>query len=65
MFFFNDIVYVRYYQKDGLTSKITEIRRKSPKATELYYRELFLNPNIPNYYRLRALLNLLRFKIVS
>ncbi|QRO13661.1 glycosyltransferase family 2 protein [Moraxella osloensis] len=64
MFFFNDIVYVRYYQKDGLTSKITEIRRKSPKSTLLYYKEFATNPKIPYYFRLRAVINYLRFKVL-
>lgn len=64
MFFFNDIIYVRYYQKDGLTSKITEIRRKSPKSTLLYYKEFATNPKIPYYFRLRAVINYLRFKVL-
>ena len=63
MFFFNEAIYVRDYQNDGLTSKIVKIRKASPKSTQLYYKELFANTRVPLYYRLRAGLNFLRFKI--
>lgn len=62
MFFFNEKIYCREYQDEGLTSKIYEIRKKSPKATLLYYKELFQNRRVPLYYRARALVNYFRFK---
>lgn len=58
---FEQIIYYRDYLDDGLTSRITEIRRNSPKATCLCYKEM-MQLNIPIKYRLKALLNYIRFK---
>jgi glycosyltransferase involved in cell wall biosynthesis len=38
--YFNENIYVCEYLSDGLTSKIYEIRKKSPQASVLYYSEL-------------------------
>ncbi|MHA3058116.1 glycosyltransferase family 2 protein [Acinetobacter sp. ANC 5584] len=63
MYFFNEIIYIRDYQDEGLSQKIFEVRKKSPKATLLYYKEFFLNSRISNIHRLKALLNYFRFRI--
>ena len=63
MLFIKNIIYFCEYQDGGLTSKIVEIRRKSSKATLLYYKDLFQNKRVPNYHRLRAFVNYLRFKL--
>lgn len=60
---FNQVVYFRDYLNSGLTSKIVEIRRKSPKATDLCYKEMMFLP-IPIKYRIRAFLNLWRFRLL-
>lgn len=62
MLFIKETIYFCEYQDEGLTSKIYEIRKKSPKATLLYYKELFQNRRVPLYYRARALANYFRFK---
>lgn len=64
MYFFNEIIYFCEYQNDGLSSKIYTIRKNSPKATLIYYYELFRS-HIPIYYKIRALINYLRFFIVK
>lgn len=63
MLFIKNIIYFCEYQDGGLTSKIVEIRKKSSKATLLYYKDLFQNKRVPNYHRLRAFVNYLRFKL--
>ena len=65
MLFIKDIIYFCEYQEEGLTSKIFEIRKKSPQATLLYYKELFQNKKVPKYYRIRAGINYLRFYIIK
>lgn len=65
MVFIGQIVYYCDYQIDGLSSKIIEIRKSSRQATLLYYKELASNKKIPLYYRLRGMLNYLRFSINS
>lgn len=64
MYFFNEIIYFCEYQNDGLSSKIYTIRKKSPKATLSYYYELFKS-NIPIYFKIRALINYLRFFLIT
>lgn len=61
MIFIREVIYYRDYQNNGLSSKIIEIRKSSRQATLLYYKELAANKNIPLYYRLRGILNYLRF----
>ncbi len=61
---FDKVIYYRDYLDDGLTSKITDIRRNSPKATDLTYSEM-MRLDIPFKYRLRAWINLWRFRILS
>ena len=65
MYFFSEIVYLCEYQDGGLTDQIYQIRKKSPNATLLYYKELFLIKNISFYFRVRALINFWRFYLVS
>ena len=65
MYFFSEIVYLCEYQEGGLTDQIYQIRKKSPNATLLYYKELFLMKNISLYFRVRALINFWRFYLVS
>ena len=65
MYFFSEIVYLCEYQEGGLTDQIYQIRKKSPNATLLYYKELFLMKNISFYFRVRALINFWRFYLVS
>lgn len=61
MLFFKDVIYYCEYQEEGLTAKTYEVRKKSPQATLLYYKELFKDKKVPKYYRLRAGINFLRF----
>lgn len=61
--YFNRVIYRADYLDSGLTSKIVEIRRKSPKATDLCYKEMMFLP-IPIKYRIRAFLNLWRFRLL-
>lgn len=65
MFFFYENIYFCEYQKEGLTSQIYNLRKRSPKATLLYYKELFYNKRIPIFYRFRALVNYFRFYLLS
>lgn len=64
MFFFNEVVYFREYLDGGLTSKIVEIRKKSPKATLLYYYE-FVQLDLGVYFNFRGCLNFWRFYYLS
>lgn len=65
MFFFNDIIYHCEYLKGGLTDRIFEIRKDSPNATLLYYKELFEVKNLNLFTKYKALLNFWRFYEVS
>ncbi len=62
--YINKVIYLAEYQPTGLSSKITEIRLKSPKATELTYAEM-MSLEIPIKQRIKAFLNLWRFRILS
>lgn len=64
MLWFNEIIYIGEYLPDGLTSKIFEIRKKSPQASCLYYREL-ATLKIPFTQKIKATINYLRFSIYS
>ncbi len=59
---FDKVIYLCDYLEGGLTDRITEVRKQSPRATCLCYKEMMALP-IPLKYRLRALLNYLRFSI--
>lgn len=65
MFFFYKNIYFCEYQRGGLTDNIYKIRKQSPRATLLYYKELFLNNRIPVFYRLRGIVNYMRFFMVT
>ncbi|WP_314322293.1 glycosyltransferase family 2 protein [Prevotella nigrescens] len=60
--YFNTVIYIADYQPGGITDKMVEVRRKSPRLTCLYYREL-LTLQIPLKYRVRGLINFIRYKI--
>lgn len=65
MYFFNEIIYHSEYLEGGLSDRSLEIRKKAPKATLTYYKELYKNKNLNLYYRCRAFINYLRFKIIT
>ena len=64
LLFFHESIYVCEYLADGLTSNIAKIRMESPKASMLYYSELFKAP-ISFVQKLKALLNFWRFSFNS
>jgi len=64
LLFFEESIYVCEYLTDGLTSNIVKIRMESPKASMLYYSELFMAP-IPLVQKLKALVNFWRFSFNS
>lgn len=55
-------IYVCEYLPDGLTSKITRLRRKSPCASMTYYSELYHRP-IGVKQKLKAAINFWRFAL--
>ncbi len=55
-------IYVCEYLSDGLTAKITKLRRESPTASMIYYSEHF-HDNIPIVWKLKAAINYWRFSI--
>lgn len=57
-------IYVCEYQPDGLTAKITRLRKESPKASMTYYSEHF-HDNIPIKWKLKAAINFWRFQYCS
>lgn len=59
--FFNKNIYCCEYLEDGLTSKISQLLRKNPNGSLMYYSELALNKKIVVFYRLRAAVNYYRF----
>lgn len=60
--FINRNIYVTEYLSDGLTAKITRLRHQSPKASMLYYAELF-HRKIPIMQRIKSAINFWRFAI--
>ncbi len=58
---FDEVIYLRDYLEGGLTDRIYEVRKNSPRATCLCYKEMCRLP-IPWKYRLRAWLNYWRFR---
>ena len=64
MLYFDDIVYSCEYLNDGLTAKIIQLRKESPKASMLYYSELE-KYNIPFLQKLKANVNFWRFSFNS
>ena len=49
------------YQPGGLSSRIVEIRRNSPRGSMTYYSELTHNPRVPFIRKCRAAINFWRF----
>ena len=64
LLFFDQPIYICEYLAGGLTSNIVKIRMESPKASMLYYSELFCAP-IPFVQKVKALLNFWRFSFNS
>ncbi len=56
----NHPIYRCEYRPDGLTAQITRLRCRSPKASLLYYGELYRMP-IPTLQRIKAAINFWRF----
>lgn len=54
------VIYICQYLEDGLTSKIIELREKSPRYSMLYYSELEKH-KIPFVQKLKANINFWRF----
>lgn len=59
---FNKVVYYRDYLKDGLTSKIIQLRMKSPIAATMTYAEM-LDYDISLKWKMRSAINYWRFKV--
>lgn len=55
-------IYVCEYLSDGLTAKITRMRRNSPRTSMTYYSELFHRP-IATIWKLKAAINFWRFAL--
>lgn len=55
-------IYVCEYLPDGLTARITRLRRESPRASMTYYAEHFRN-NISLKSRIKAAINFWRFSL--
>lgn len=53
-------IYVCDYLSDGLTAKITQIRRNSPRASMTYYSELY-HKSLPLKSKVKAAINFWRF----
>lgn len=53
-------IYVCEYREDGLTAKITALRRKSPVTSSIYYSELY-REKIPLIQKIKAAINFHRF----
>ena len=64
MLWFSDIIYKGEYIDGGLTANIFKVRKKSPKATCLYYSELS-KYNIPILQKIKAIANYWRFSIYN
>ena len=62
--YFNSGIYLCAYLPDGLTAKIAKLRMESPKASMLYYSELF-KMNIPSFQKIKAAINFWRFSFCS
>lgn len=60
--YFEKVIYKRDYLEGGLTSKMVAIRRHSPNLACMCYKEM-AKLNIPLLYKLKAILNYLRYKI--
>ena len=55
-------IYVCKYLPDGLTAKITKLRRESPQASMTFYAEHFYD-KMPLPWRMKAAINFWRFSI--
>lgn len=61
---FNKVIYFRDYLDGGLTSKMTEIRMKSPVASMMCYSELN-KYNVPFTQKVKAAINYWRFSFCA
>lgn len=57
-------IYVCKYLSDGLTAKITRLRREAPQASMIYYSEHF-HDAIPLKWRIKAAINFWRFALAD
>lgn len=62
MSFFHKGIYICEYLPDGLTAKITRIRRESPRASMTFYAEHF-HDAIPLKWKIKAAINFWRFAL--
>lgn len=62
--FINEALRIYEPSPDSLSSRMTDLRASSPKATLTYYRELALSP-APIAIRLRAAVNFCRFAMLG
>lgn len=62
--FTNAPIYKCEYRSDGLTARIVKLRMRNPKASLLYYSELYIMP-IPFIQKLKAAINYWRFAFCS
>lgn len=62
--YFSENIYYCEYLEDGLTSKITKIRIKSPIASSMTYAEMIVAP-IPFRAKIRAAINYWRFSLYA
>lgn len=60
--YFSENIYCCEYLEDGLTSKITKIRIKSPIASSMTYADMVVAP-IPLWAKIRAAINYWRFAL--
>lgn len=62
--FFNKVIYIGEYQRDGLTANIVKIRMRSPITSMTYYSELILL-DIPFVQKIKGAINYWRFRFCS
>ena len=62
--FVDEEIYFCEYRPDGLTAKIIRLRMESPRASMLYYSELY-RMHIPFLQKLKAAINYWRFAFCS
>lgn len=60
----SEIIYICQYLEDGLTAKITQLRKESPNYSMLYYAE-FSKLKIPIIFRIKGAVNFWRFAYYS
>lgn len=64
MRYYHKGIYVCEYLPDGLTAKITRLRRQAPNASMVYYSEHF-HDEIPLKWKIKAAINFWRFALAQ